>query len=315
MPGQFSRAGLGSGMAEVFEAMMAWRQPPLLREPRGRQLFVTCDIGGSQKLQRYETYSFLVMDLDRNQSWLDLRAAFRDQFFTLHRRMAFKALNDAHRRRALEPFLRLASLVNGVLVTFAIDKAERPRIGMVDEVRNELAALWKPAVADRLLWVIYLSAFLVSGLSVAGQNVMLIIDEDEVVANVSQLTKLTELFGRALSAQGGPMMGHLRCGTAKSDDGSLALEDLISIPDLAAGAVGEFTDALRRDGAGPLSRLFQRLPTTLTWKSRVIMPWLCARDQMLTRLTCVIDGTPGSDEWRASIPEWHVVDDPTRIAP
>ena len=254
------------------------------------------------------------MDLDHSHSWLELRASFREQFFTLHRRMAFKSLNDAHRRRALEPFLRLASLINGVLVTFAVNKAERPRIGIDNKVQEELEALWKPAVADRLLWVTYLSAFLVSGLSVASQNVMMLIDEDEVAANIPQLTKLTELFGRALSNQGGPMMGHLRCGTAKSDDGSLAIEDLISVPDLAAGAVGEFTDALWRDKAGPLSRPFQRLPNSLTWKSRIIMPWLCARDQILARLTCVIDGTPGSDRWSASIPEWHLVGDPIRLA-
>lgn len=297
-------------MAGIFDRALARHRPLLMQGGRGRQLLVTCDIGGSQKLQPYETFSFLILDLDRNGPWLATQAAFRAQFFTHHRRMSFKTLNDGLRRRALAPFLRLASLVDGVLVTFAVDKLERPRIGLDDEVREELRAFWKPAVADRLMWVIYLSVFLVSGLSVAGQDVMFIIDEDEVAANVPQLTKLTELFGRAYSNQGGPMMGHLRCGTAKSDDGSLALEDLVAIPDLAAGAVGEFTDALRRHGAGPLSGLIQRLPPTLTWKTRVIVPWLSTRDQSLTRLTCIIDGSQGSATWRATIPEWYVVDDP-----
>lgn len=300
-------------MADIFDAMLAQRRPILMQGRRGRQLLVTCDIGGSQKLQPYETFSFLILDLDRNGPWLATRAAFRAQSFTHHRRMSFKALNDGLRRRALTPFLRLASLVDGVLVTFAVDKLERPKIGSHDEVREELRALWKPAVADRLLWVIYLSVFLISGLSAPGQDLMFIIDEDEVAANVPQLTKLTELFGRAYSNQSGPMMGHIRCGTAKSDDGSLALEDLVAIPDLAAGAVGEFTDALRRRGAGPLSGLIQQLPPTLTWKTRIIMPWLSARDQSLTRLTCIIDGSPGSATWRATIPQWYVVDDPTRL--
>lgn len=280
---------------------------------RGRQLLVMCDIGGSLKLQPYETFSFLVLDLDRNGPWLATQAAFRGQFFTHHRRMSFKALNDGLRRRALAPFLRLASLVDGVLVTFAVDKLERPQIGVEDEVRKELRAFWKPTVVDRLMWVIYLSIFLISGLSVAGQDVMFVIDEDEVAANVPQLTKLTELFGRAYSNLEGPMMGHLRCGTAKSDDGSLVLEDLLAIPDLAAGAVSEFTEVLRRHGAGPLSGLIQRLPPTLTWKTRAIMPWLSARDQSLTRLTCIIDGSPGSGKWRATIPEWYVAEDDTRL--
>ena len=276
-------------------------------------MLVTCDIGGSQKFQRYETFSFLVLDLDRNGPWLATQAAYRAQFFTHHRRMSFKALNDGLRRRALPSFLRLASLVDGMLVTFAVDKLKRPQIGFDDEVQEELSAFWKSAVVDRLMWVIYLSVFLISGLSATGQDVMFIVDEDEVAANVPQLTKLTELFGRACSNQGGPMMGHLRCGTAKSDDGSLALEDLLAIPDLAAGAVSEFTDVVRRQGAGPLSGLIQRLPPVLTWKTRFIMPWLNARDQSLTRLTCIIDGLPGSAMWQATIPEWYVVDDPMRL--
>ena len=161
--------------------------------------------------------------------------------------------------------------------------------------------------------IIYLSVFLISGLSVAGQDVTFIVGEDEVAANVPQLTKLTELFGRASSNQAGPMMGYLRCGAAKSDDGSLALEDLLAIPDLAAGAVSEFTDVLLRQGAGLLYGLIQRLPPMLTSKTKVIMPWLSAQDQSLSRLTCVIDGEPASAMWRATIPKWYFVEDPTRL--
>src|SRR3546814_17335765 len=126
--------------------------------------------------------------------------------------MAFKALNDAIRRRALIPFLTLAEELNGVLVTFAVDKKQRPKMADGGATRDELSALWKPAVVDRLMWVIYLGAFLVSGLSAAGQDAMFIIDEDEVASNVPLLTKLTALFGGAISNKEGPSMGHLRCG-------------------------------------------------------------------------------------------------------
>ena len=163
------------------------------------------------------------------------------------------------------------------------------------------------------MWVIYLSVFLVSGFSAPGQDVMFIIDEDEVAANVPQLTKLTELFGRAHGSQGGPMMGRLRCGTTKSDDGSLALEDIVAIPDLAAGAIGEVTEVLDRDGAGPLAGMLQRLPAGLTWKTRMIMPWILQEVSALTRMTCIIDGAPGSPKWRATIPHWYTVGDPLSL--
>ena len=142
---------------------------------------------------------------------------------------------------------------------------------------------------------------------------MFIIDEDEIAANVTQLTELTQLFAQACSAQELPMMGHLRVGTTKSDDGSLALEDLAAIPDLAAGGIGEFTHILQRDGAGPLSPILQRMPPAMTWKTRTLMAWLMRRGDSLARFTCLIDARAGSPKWRVTIPEWFAVNDPIRL--
>jgi hypothetical protein len=222
--------------------------------------------------------------------------------------MAFKALKDAIRRRALMPFLNLAESLKGVLITFAVDKKERPKIGDGGAAQEELSCLWKASVVERLMWVIYLGAFLVSGLSAPGQDVMFIIDEDDVAANVPQLTKLTELFGRAVGNQEGPMMGHLRCGTTKSDDGSLALEDFTALPDLAAGATAEFLAALATDGLRPLSQLIQLLPSGVSWKTRIIMPWALNAGASLERLVCMIDGARESSKWRATIPHWFRVE-------
>lgn len=267
-PGRFCRTGLGVGLAGAFDVAVARRPPDFLRRPRGRQLLITCDIGGSQRDQPYETYSFLILDLDRNGHWLAMHQEFRAEVMPLRRRMSFKALNDGVRRRALPDSLALTEFLDGVLVTFAVHKSDRPQISVDPELIEELAGLWKPAVLDRLMWVVYLSAFLVSGFAAAGQDIMFIIDEDEIAANVTQLTELTQLFGRACSAQELPMMGHLRVGTTKSDDGSLALEDLAAIPALAAGGIGEFTHILQRDGTGPLSPMLQRLPPAMTWKTK-----------------------------------------------
>jgi hypothetical protein len=304
----FSRGGLGVGLASVFEQRLRRRLPLLLRESRGRQLLILCDIGGSLKGQPFETYSFLVLDLDRSAVWLHGQSVFRRQVLVHRRRMAFKVLNDAIRRRALMPFLNLAETLAGVHVTFAVDKKRRPELGDGGAAQEELSCLWKASVVERLMWVIYLGAFLVSGLSAPCQDVMFIIDEDEIAANVPQLTKLTELFGRAISNQEGPMMGHLRYGTTKSDDGSFALEDLAALPDLAAGATAEFVAALADNGLGPLSPLIQLLPSSVSWKTRTIMPWMLNAGASLERFVCLIDGAPGSRNWRATIPQWFQVE-------
>lgn len=99
------------------------------------------------------------------------------------------------------------------------------------------------------------------------------------------------------------MMRHLRCVTANSDDGSLSLADLNALPELTAGALRELTDVLRQQGLGPLAPIIQRLPLSVTWKMRMIMPWLMRRGRSLTRFACVIDGGSTPSDWRATIPE------------
>ncbi len=166
--GRFSRAGLGVGLASSFDVAVARRQPGLLRGPRGRQLLITCNIGGSQRDQPYETYSFLILDLDRNGDWLAMQQGFRAEVMPLRRRMSFKAMNDAVRRRALPNFLALSEFLDAVLVSFAVHKTDRPYIGVHLDLVAELAGLWKPAVLNRLMWVVCLSAFLVSGFAAPG---------------------------------------------------------------------------------------------------------------------------------------------------
>lgn len=113
--------------------------------------------------------------------------------------MSFKALNDGMRRRALIPFLRAAAGIEGCLAQFAISKGgESLFVATEDELGGKLLERWKPNVRERLLRVRHLSAFLLSGLSVANQDVVWIIDEDDIAGNVAMLTDLTALFARIL---------------------------------------------------------------------------------------------------------------------
>lgn len=311
---RFSRQGLGVALGSVFEGALARRRHHALQGQRGAQLLITCDIGGSQKGQQYETFAFLIHDLDHSQAWLSGQRYLRSAVMRHHRRMAFKAMNDRLRRQSLIPFLELAEHLDGFLVTFAVDKGARPHMTLDDDLHADLATVWKPSVIPRLTWIAYLGAFLISGFAAAGQNVMFILDEDEVAANVPQLTKLTDYLAQVCASHGGSIMGHLRCGTAKSDDGSLQLEDLVALPDLAAGASAEFLWMLDRDGIGIMSPLLQRIPRALSWKSRIIMPWLLHEGGSLNRILCIIDGGSSAPKWRATIPRYYTMDAPPYLA-
>jgi hypothetical protein len=216
-------------------------------------------------------------------------------------------MNDKYRRRALIPFLTLADCIDGWLVLFAVSKAGgslfRHSAEILDD--DDFVAGWKPRVRERLLRILHLSAFLLSGLSSPGQNVLWVIDEDEVAANVKQLTELTNVFSRISSNSLAHGLGHLRCGTTRSDDGTLALEDLVAICDLAAGAFCEVTTSMFSRGLFPKQNVIASLPGTLSWKSRVMSSWLAANNNSLHRLSCVIQFDTTSPGMNTSMMRWH----------
>ena len=311
MPIAFSKAGAGHTLAESFNRRVrsCSSEFPLIY-PRGETLMMIADFGGQHKGQHFDTYAFLVFDLDRNERWLQGQRLFRASIMPSGRRMAFKAMNDAHRREALVPFLQLADEIEGWLVLFAISKLGGS-VFMSGDRPNEFEELlmsWKPSVRERLLRIIHFSAFLLSGLSSPAQDVYWIIDKDEVAANTAQLTQLTQVLARVTSNSIGHDLRHLRCGTTQSDDGSLSLEDLVAICDLGAGALCEVATGMISQKRFPVPNVMTALPTGLTWKSRAIANWLAVRGGSLKRLTCLIELSGSSSQMRTTMMRWHATD-------
>jgi hypothetical protein len=225
----FATVGVGGMLAASLSTSLLSDRSGFPFLTRGRALVLVADFGGHHQKQHFDTYTFLILDLTKNQDWLAWQRHFRNAILRNHRRMSFKALNDGMRRRAIVPFMRAATGIEGCLVQFAISKVGGSLFTGVsnDEVGGELLKRWKPSVLERLLRVLHLSAFLLSGLSAPGQDVLWIIDEDDIAANVAKLTDLTELFARICASYSFHTLGHLRCGTtATVEDGSLAFEDL-----------------------------------------------------------------------------------------
>jgi len=118
----FSRVGLGKIFADSFDQAATSCVHSFPHMVRGRTSLLVADFGGSHIGQLFDTYSFLILDIDRNSEWRRGQQEFRQRILRNIRRMAFKALNDNQRREALGPFLRLADGIDGWLVTFAISK-------------------------------------------------------------------------------------------------------------------------------------------------------------------------------------------------
>ena len=306
----FSKAGIGQLLADTFDRKVqanSFTFPTV--DPRGQTLMMVADFGGQHKGQHFDTYAFLIFDLERNGYWLEGQRFFRQTIMLRGRRMAFKAMNDKYRRQALVPFLKLADDIEGWLVLFAVSKVGGSLFGGAEESAEAQYLLknWKPSVRERLLRVMHFSAFLLSGLSSPGQDVLWFIDKDEVAANVQQLTQLTQVLGRVSSNSMAYDLRHLRCGTTHSDDGSLSLEDLVAICDLSAGAFCEVATAMISQGRFPRRDVVTALPTGLSWKSRVLASWLAADNRSLQRLSCLFELSASSTGMRATTMRWHAI--------
>jgi hypothetical protein len=79
---------------------------------------------------------------------------------------------------------------------------------------------------------------LLAGLSAPGQIGQVFLDEDNIVANHSQQLALCELLAQAIERAVPHRLGEWRVCSA-AVPGTLAVEDLLVIPDLAAGALSE----------------------------------------------------------------------------
>jgi hypothetical protein len=306
----FCKAGPGLLLADAFDRELE-DFPDRTSRPRvgGGTLLMVADFGGSHAGQLFETYSFLVLDLDQNHAWLSAQKHFRAHVIRSSRRMSFKDLNDRIRRNAFLPFLQMGNEISGWLVTFAVSKNGISLFGTGprDTEVEEALARWKPAVQERLLRILHLSGFLLSGLSSTSQDVLWLIDQDEIAANVDQLTQLTKLFGVVVSNCLTHDLGHLRCGTAKSDDGTRSLEDILAYCDLAAGSVCEIATAMAGGHRHLQKDIVAPLPSSVSWKTRVMTSWLADRSTYLHRMTCLIDLSESKPSMSMRMLRWHAL--------
>lgn len=278
----FPKVGLGEFYSETFARAVGDNWGSFPHVPRGQTLLMAADFGGENKGQAFQTFAFLFFDVESNQAWLRAQPAFRAQHKLGKRRMGFKSLNDGFRRKALVPFLKQAELIEGILVVFAVSSGK----SSLFEISNEGADLlnfWKPHVQEKLMRVLHLSALFCSALSVPNQDLMWFIDEDAIAANDKLLLELTNIFARVSSNYLPHELRNLSCGSSKSDNGDLQIEDIISISDLAAGALAEIATRMNAEQLFPRKGIITPLTSSLTWKSRLIGSWLAAPGIKLKR--------------------------------
>jgi hypothetical protein len=256
---------------------------PNLRD--GSDFILASDYSGEHEQPEFQVLSFLLTQ--RNSvfgPWEAARLSVRNEHLSDGRRMAFKKLTDARRINALQEFLEAASLLNGVLVCVAVEK----RHSLCN--RGELPRLqhnWTPDTLEKLLRICIFGGGFVDGLRGHGQNLFWITDDDAIVATDNAKADAAGLMGSFLHTYPGekPM---IKLGIASGFDDGLRAEDLLAIPDLAAGACSEGLTQLGKS----------RMPTTtvgptgvdlfLQIKSTLIDAWRIDNSKPLKHFNTVV---------------------------
>lgn len=194
---------------------------------------------------KFRTLSFLIFDHGSSPEWPQLRRSLRGRMPD-NRRFSYKALGgSSHLERFLDEFLAIADSLNGWLFTIAIDNDLHSLVADEDtrfawERFAELTGRWKNQ--KQFENVLRINLFLALVLSpVIGNTPTLewVSDQDDIFANDERSTDVTKMLRLSLGAFTPDIERQIVVGTSEIDTGHRGIEDLLSIPDLAAGAIGD----------------------------------------------------------------------------
>jgi len=295
---------------DSIECMLAQNPSSLPDLRTASTILVTSDYSGEHSGAEYQVLSFLLADIERCQQWDKVRMELRARFLSDKRRMSFKGLNDKQRQRALIPFLEAANSIPGLAFTVAIDSSIEslfagPAPLNLDNPDFAVFRLWKRKPLEKALRIVHFISFLLAGLLRSGQNVLWFTDEDAIAANPERLGQLTDLLAWISSSYLTFNLGHLRCGTTKSDDGSRRIEDLAAVPDLIAGAIGEQLHLVRNRGPDMSSGVFWIHRGDFSAKTSFITLWLADTAKPLKRVFCIVDSVPDLTKFTVSWFHFH----------
>jgi hypothetical protein len=296
------------GLADrISDAMgtLEWREPGSIADVRNsKELIVACDFAGAHKAAKFEAFAFLLGAVGGSARWMKERAVVRDRLLPDGRRMAYKALNDKIRRKALSPFLAASNAFPGNLFIVMIRRNIQT---LFDDPGSrtlfpELIVAeygWKRKSFHRLLLIASLGALFVSGLSSPEQDILWVTDQDEIAPNPEKHDVAGHVFDHCISRYAPANHGMLTFVTTEVKFDNNRVEDLVAVVDLAAGSL---VDAFAEDGLVSSGSIWVPLSSRLSHKARTLLDWFADDSQNLRRFVIVLDHSGRGIEVHASKP-------------
>ena len=287
---------------------------PELRAFNNQSIGVFSDYSGEGP-GRYAVYSVLVCGFNMRTSFEQHAREARARFGLGDKEIAYKDLRMGQMRRALPDFLAAADELPGFLCTVAVDKRIRSVFGNEQNTLEKLVTVLegarlgkhKPAVAEKLLRVVHLAAYLTALLGSEGQKLFWMTDHDQICPNQEQHMKLLEALASVLPLyqKQGVHFDHIG-GALPFAERSTEMNDLLSLPDLASGALCDYLS--KREVTPPESILVKPgADSVMLWLARAgigLKKFCCflrkREDQLIER--AALEFTPVNPEPRVFIP-------------
>ncbi|MDT0359334.1 hypothetical protein RJO15_26355 [Herbaspirillum huttiense F1] len=220
-----------------------------------RKIAVLSDYGGEHQEARYSTYSFLFVTLDKNgpfQAQMEsLRA--RHNIHTPYSEFKYKDLKFGPRSRALADYLNLIdNFIHGAVVTVAIDKKigsvfgtskHEAHRGIEEQLHAAGFGRWTGQVGEKVLRVLHILSAFTAALTHDQQRLLWYSDTDQINEDAHDRTfadtqKMFSSIAAMYMTHGFEILGF---GKSFSEKGYL--DDLLSIPDFAAGMLQDLLTA------------------------------------------------------------------------
>jgi hypothetical protein len=272
-----------SNSIEAMEIAGSIRLPGL----RGsKTVFLYSDYGGFHKGANQEVYSFLLLDEASVARYKHDTRLIRDTLQNCDRTVSFKRLLDGVTARMVPHFLAAADRLNGILFSVGVDKSIKYMIpdavgGLPDRFNH-----WQTGAFERMLRIANVATMLFACLLVEGQNVVWISDEDQIMSSdrhgQDAVEAMTELARRYFPIKLGSLTA-MPVSRVRADDRPLA-EDLLCIPDLAAGALCDFTTGSLPDERTASTQIVVPVTNQPRKRARPILNWYADESQSLKKL-------------------------------
>ncbi len=254
---------------------------------------VMSDFGGEHSSACFYTYSFLFLAYSKVGPFSEKVRDLREKHGLLdpYSEFAYKELKHGPRSRALGGFLRIVdSLVHGSVITLAIDKRIDTVFGwdkkptydfMARHLAENNLGVWEGAASEKLFRVCHALAAFTAILVSEDQKFLWYSDNDSINENGSKrdFADTQKAFQSVLAVYMRKQPRLLGFGKSFADRSHL--DDLLSIPDLAAGVVQDLLQAQRTGSdipGGP--------------EKVAVMRWIATPARFLSKVTLQISRMP-----------------------